>query len=414
MSALIHHFYDAPLTGDELGLLVNRQTSLSLLDESIEGAERGQLENYAILGEEGMGKSSLVNLAYEKARGAKSLLPVRLDITADTTELLFFKELCRQLVDGIQLGFIDKMAFLLRAGERTESLLREARDLVTGITKSEGTATELSFGLLNLVQFSIGGEAGFSRRPPIDVTEATAILQSIIRLLAVKYKAVIVLVDEAGYVASEKTQSLLQRVRLFFQTRPFMTVMAGNPRLIDELTKVVPEVSNMFPEGNRIHLEKLSEQDTWRLVESRILSGENPFSDPQVVYAIWRESEGNPRYVIRICREGIRILKREGRKTATVETVDEAASRILAVKGKDIFNKLTLAQQEVAICLCQEGGSSYPSAVEMKLKKSQGRVSQILSELHDLGYVLRSREGRRAIYSLSKPLLLYLRQLVAS
>jgi len=34
-----------------------------------------------------MGKSSLITVAYSKAKAARNILPVKLDITAETTEL---------------------------------------------------------------------------------------------------------------------------------------------------------------------------------------------------------------------------------------------------------------------------------------------------------------------------------------
>lgn len=412
MKKLIHLFYDHPLGAEESHLFVNRKNALDLISEAIAGAREGQIENYAILGEEGMGKSSLINRAYEDARISKEVLPLRLEITEETNEFIFFKELCRQLVNGIQIGLFDRLSYLIRRGEDVNKLVEDITGLISGITKSEELSTQFSFGILNLVQFSLGRGKGEVRAPPLDVTEIIGIVDNLKRFLSLKYKTVIVFIDEAGYVASEKSRSLLQRMRLFFQTKPFMTIIAGNPRLIDELTKVVPDVANMFPEGNRILLDPLAEQHVEELIESRVI-GENPLRDPDVITAIWRESGATPRYIIRICRESIRILQRRKESTVTIEMIIEASMRISAIKGRDIFNKLSEPQQELVIQLYREGGSSYPSMLAEKLKKTQGRISQILSELYDLGYVRRKAEGRKVVYSLCKALFSYIQQMVS-
>lgn len=65
---LTHYFYDRPLEANEGGLLANRTQPIQRLDEAIAGAKEGQPENFAILGEEGMGKTSLSEITYAKAK----------------------------------------------------------------------------------------------------------------------------------------------------------------------------------------------------------------------------------------------------------------------------------------------------------------------------------------------------------
>jgi predicted transcriptional regulator len=103
-------------------------------------------------------------------------------------------------------------------------------------------------------------------------------------------------------------------------------------------------------------------------------------------------------------------LKEEGVEKVDVGTVVRASSEILAVKGQDLFNKLSPAVKELTVQLYREGGSSYSSLLARKMGKTQGRISQMLVELRDLGYVKDERKKNKMMYTLCRALHRYLEQ----
>jgi DNA-binding MarR family transcriptional regulator len=91
--------------------------------------------------------------------------------------------------------------------------------------------------------------------------------------------------------------------------------------------------------------------------------------------------------------------------------VIRASSEILAIKGRDLFNKLSPVFQELVVQLYRDGSSSYAMRLARELSKTHGRISQILSELSDLGYVERKREQNKTVYTLCRALHNHLEQM---
>lgn len=298
------------------------------------------------------------------------------------------------------------MSYLISKKENTEHLLKEVNEAVRGIDSTQTDSNTYSFGILNMIQLSGGEETSRTRNAPTDISQMMGIIESITPLLMRKYKTIIVFIDEGRYIATEQSVALLQRLRLFFQRRPFMVIMAGSPTLIDELTKVVPEIANMFPEENRLLLQPLEERHVTQLIEKR-MPKRNLFAKSELISLITRESEGNPRYVIRICRESIRIMNEENSDEITESMVTLASNRILAKKGRDIFYKLSDAQQECVVLLHNLGGSGYATEMEQYSEVKRARISQLLSELCALGYVKNERKENKALYSLNRALRQY-------
>jgi len=406
---LTHYFYDRPLESTERSLLVNRTHPLQRLDEAIAGAEEGQPENFAILGEEGMGKTSLSEITYANAKSIPTILPIHLEITSETTEYLFAKELCRQIIGSIKLGFFDKMRYLISKKENTERLLQEVNEAVRGIDSTQTDSDNYSFGILNMIQLSAAQETTKTQNAPTDISQMIGIIESITPLLTHKYKTIMVFIDEGRYIATEQSVALLQRLRLFFQRRPFMVIIAGSPMLIDELTKVVPEIANMFPEENRLLLKPLEVRDVAQLVERR-MPKKNLLAKSELISLIARESEGNPRYVVRICRESIRIMTEENAKDITESMIGTASNRILAKKGRDIFNKLSEAQKDCVVLLHNLGGKSYATEMEQYATITRSRIAQLLSEICALGYAKSERAENKVLYFPNRALHQYLLQ----
>lgn len=405
-------FYDHPLDSSELDLVVNRKKEIERLEQALKAASRGFRQNFAILGDDGSGKTSLLNIVEAKGKIIPSILIIRQEITSSTTELTFFK--------GIAGAIIRELEKL--SGRSFRGDMEDVKKRVEGIVEEKASVAEASISIGALLTFlGFGGKFGAEERVVKgryeDVSEILPSLESVVRsVLSKKFNAIVVVVDEAGYAVAETTKALLQRLRLLFQRPNFMLMVSGNPMLIDDLATVEPTFANLIPATSRIFLVKLDQQDVRQLITSRLDrvrkrgKGVEPFTI-DAADEVWRQSKGNPRDAVLICHEAVNIASSKGTSEVKMEDVIEAGRTVLASKGRDIFAKLKDHEQEIAYKLHAVGEDSLRSLAK-RLKKKPSTVSVQVNLLTNLGYVeIAARKGRRIYYRLSRALEEYLNAL---
>lgn len=406
-------FYDHPLDPSELDLLVNRKKEIERLEQALKAASRGFRQNFAILGDDGSGKTSLLNIVEAKGKLAPNILIIRQEITSSTTELTFFK--------GIVGAIIRELEKL--SGRSFRGDTEDIRKRVEGIVEEEETVAEVSISIGALLTFlGFGGKFGAKERiikgRYEDVSEVLPPLESVVKsVLSKKFNTTVVVIDEAGYAVSETTKALLQRLRLLFQRPSFMLVVSGNPMLIDDLTAVEPTIANLIPVTSRISLAKLHQQDVHRLITSRLDrvrkkgKGIEPFN-MDAADEVWRQSKGNPRDAVLICHEALNIASSKGASEVRLEDVMEASRTVLASKGRDIFAKLKEHEKEIAYKIHAVGEDSLRSLAK-RLKKKPSTVSVQVKRLTNLGYVeIVATKGRRTYYRIPRALEEYLNSLL--
>jgi Cdc6-like AAA superfamily ATPase len=227
---------------------------------------------------------------------------------------------------------------------------------------------------------------------------------------------VLVLIDEAGYFASDTTRSLLQRMRLLFQNTPFMLIVAGNPLLMDELIKVEPTFANLIAPNLRIRLSQLTESDVRELIQTRLdkvrpvrLGGTNlePFT-AEAADEVRRQSKGNLRDIVSILHESLEIALDEGKNPIDEGTVLRASKIVLAGKGRDMFSRLKEHEREIVLSL-KRSDEDYVAGLAKKLKKKSPTLVEQVKKMRELGYLEVSREEANiTYYRLCKPLDQYL------
>lgn len=406
-------FNDYPLEMGQVDLLSNRQEVLDRMEQACESANVGAIESYAVLGEDGMGKTSILNMVREIAANKDKILPVSLEVTEETTEYHFFKELAKQLVSGLNPSAYQKLVYLITTRSNLNDLKKGAMEMLDRETVTHTEKENLSFSLLNLVNFGIESSVQRTKGYVLDIDEVLNIINNIRDVLKKIYNGVIVFIDEAGYSATSKSKSLLQRMRIFFHSRPFMVVFVGNTNIIAEMTQIVPNFPNMIPEYNRLYLEPLRLVHLEELIAKRLRGiSINPFKEEDVIEPILRESSGNPRYIIRICRIVVDNLIKEERQIATPADIRSASERILSERGEDIYWKLTQTQRNFIDRIYDDGGSAYLEDIIKEARLSQGWTSNSLNILVKLGYLKKSsdtKDRRKTIYLLTRPLNAYLR-----
>lgn len=408
----VNPFYDHPLDASELDLVVNRQKEVEILEQALVAASRGFRQNFAILGDDGSGKSSLLNLVEGKGGRIANILIIRQEITSSTTELAFFKSIVGAIIRELEklLG---------------HSLFGDAKDIekrVGGIVREESSIAEVSISIGALLTFlGFGGKFSAGERVVKgryeDVSEILPSLEIVVNVvLSKKFKVIVVMVDEAGYAVSETTKALLQRIRLLFQRPHFMLIVSGNLMLIDDLTTVEPTFANLIPVTSRISLASLGQSDVRQLIGSRLGrvrkkgKGVEPFA-MDAADEVWRQSKGSFRDAILICHEAFDLANSRNASSIEVEDVLEGARTVLAAKGRDVFSKLKEHEREIAYKLHEVGEDSLRSLAE-RLRKKPSTVSVQMKGLTNLGYVeIAARKGRRTYYRLSRPLDEYLKTL---
>lgn len=395
----IDPFTDMPIEPSQLSLLVDREEEIKKLETIIKSATSGFRQNAAILGKDGMGKTSLINYIYGKSKMEKEILPIKMEITQDSTVQDIMNDLMREMLDCMHFGLGSMVLSLLGK----DASLKEIKGLLKGFETSK--ATEISATIFGFVNISKRSEKTFKGAQ--DFNSLLNYLKGVTEFMPNRIKTIMLLIDEGEYVAKDNSASLLQSMRLLFQTSPFMVIIAGSPVLFDKLASIESSFGNLFPEQNRIILKPLEIDDVKQLIIKRLdlikkdLKGTTaPFTEDSL-RVILEYSAGNPRYIVRI--SSLSILKALEAEQITSEHAKKASKEILSTMGRERFQRLESNDQNLLIKI---GKMTAPSVTELakETDADESTISRRLNQLEELGYVRRTRDGRKRIAILEEPI----------
>jgi Cdc6-like AAA superfamily ATPase len=395
----IDPFTDMPIEPSHLSLLVDREEEIKKLETIIKSAASGFRQNAAILGKDGMGKTSLINYIYGKSKMEKEILPIKMEIIQDSTVHDIMNDLMREMLDCMHFGLGSMLLSLLGK----DASLKEIKELLKGFETSK--ATEISATIFGFLNISKRSEKTFKGTQ--DFNSLLNYLKGVTKFMPKRIKTIMLLIDEGEYVAKDNSANLLQSMRLLFQTSPFMVIIAGSPVLFDKLASIEPSFGNLFPEQNRITLKPLEVDDIKQLIIKRLdlikkdLKGTiAPFTEDSL-RIILEYSRGNPRYIIRI--SSLSILKALEAEQITSEHAKEASKEILSTMGRERFQRLESNDQNLLIKI---GNMTAPSVTELarELKLDEATISRRLNQLEELGYVRSTRDGRKRIAIIEEPI----------
>jgi len=393
-------FSDKVIDPAETGLLLaNREKEKELLDYVIESASRGFPQNIAILGEVGVGKSSMLNYVQAGCQLKKGMFFSRINVTEDTSEEVLVRSLVKDLLDQVCIGLGSSLIGLLGIGRK--ELVREIDSRVRGIDVTKSIRRDLGAPLLKIVTLS--SQIVERKGRPEDVFEVLQLLKETMKIIKGDMKAIVVLFDEAGYVAKEKSITLLQRMKLIFQSKPFMLCVAGSPMLFSEYSRVEPTFPNLFLPQNRISLGPLELADAEELIEKRLAlvrkkgKGTEPFGE-KAVQAILRESDGNPRRIMGIAGYTL-YLSRGMPVPVGPETVVKASEVAIMILGKDALDRLREDMQDICMAIAKHPGSTFEEirgfvGRTLKSEIPKSTINPKINELEKLGYIMIERSGR--------------------
>ncbi|NCQ52915.1 MAG: MarR family transcriptional regulator [Caldiserica bacterium] len=328
----------------------------------------------------------------------KEILPIKMEITQDSTVQDIMNDLMREMLDCMHFGLGSMVLSLLGK----DASLKEIKGLLKGFETSK--ATEISATIFSFVNISKRSEKTFKGAQ--DFNSLLNYLKGVTEFMPNRIKTIMLLIDEGEYVAKDNSANLLQSMRLLFQTSPFMVIIAGSPVLFDKLASIEPSFGNLFPEQNRIILKLLEIDDIKQLIIKRLdlikkdLKGTiAPFTDDSL-RVILEYSAGNPRYIIRI--SSLSILKALEAEQITSEHAKKASKEILSTMGRERFQRLESNDQNLLIKI---GKMTAPSVTELarELSLDEATISRRLNQLEELGYVRSTRDGRKRIAILEEP-----------
>jgi hypothetical protein len=238
---------------------------------------------------------------------------------------------------------------------------------------------------------------------PENVFEVLQLLKETMKMIKGEMKAIAVLFDEAGYVAKDKSITLMQRMKLIFQSKPFMLCVAGSPMLFSEYSRVEPTFANLFLPQNRLSLGPLELGDAKELIEKRLAlvrkkgKGIEPFSE-KALHAIVRESDGNPRRIMGIAGYAL-YLCRGMPVPVGPESVVRASEVAIMTLGREALDRLRGDMQEICIAIGKHPGSTFEEirghvGRSLKSEIPKSTINPKMNELEKLGYITIERTGR--------------------
>lgn len=398
-------------------LLANREREKERIDYVIASAEQGFPQNIAILGEIGMGKSSMLNYIQAQCQIKKGIYFSRINVTEDTSEEILVKSMVRDLLDQVHIGLGRFLIGMVGLGRKEQT--KEIEKRIKGIHITKASQKQLSDPILRII--SISTQVIERKGRPEDIFEVLQLMKELMNMIRKDVKTIAVLFDEGGYVAKEKSIALLQRMKLIFQNKPFMLCIGGSPTLFSEYGKIESTFPNLFLPHNRLALSPLDIQGIRELIQKRLtrvrVVGKDiePFSE-EAIQTILNESEGNPRRIVGIA--GYSLYLSRG-KAGYIEPADvvEASGSALTILGGEAFDRLKKDLQEICLII-----GKYPNSTFEQIRKYLGRttkseiskstISPKINELQKLGYIGINQIGREKRCFLKGLLQKYYNQIV--
>lgn len=405
-------FSDIPLGADEMNLLVNREEVKERIGDLLHSASRGYPQNIAILGEDGIGKTSMINFVEAKGRLLDGFFFSRIDITEGTETKIMIKSLVGDLLNQLHLGLGSTILSHLNLGKGFSG--EEMQKRLAGIEIARGKRLQLVESVLNI--FGYSRAVTETKTSPEDVFEILEMLKGALELMGRKPQAIMILLDEGQYVAKSHSIALLQQMRLLFQRKPYMLVVGGSPDLFTRYAQVEPSFNNLFPEQNRLRLTPLEYQHVQELLEKRLAlvrkrgQGIEPFT-AECIGRLLELSEGNPRYVIRIASTALQLGR--DRSAITVKEIEEASRQIIREMGRDRFDRLRDDEREIVLTVARYQPLNI-SEVQKKLENEYdlSTVGRKVRALADRGYLDLEVRGNEKICRLRRAIYEYARELI--
>ncbi|MBA2840431.1 Cdc6-like AAA superfamily ATPase [Methanococcus maripaludis] len=369
-------FSEKPIRGNTK-FFVGRTSELSEIADILGAAQYGSVANAAIVGTKGIGKSSILNILYYASKRHNHWV-VELEASQITA---------RQFLIQLMYGIIKDNLFSVD-GTLSSDYMKHSQKII-----------EIYKRLSN-----------YSDKTPVHYPreKIERDLKYLLNEVKEENKLCVILIDEADQFAKRSCLGLLQFFHSFLYEDDILTFLAGPPTMVEDLTKISPAIRDRIPKI--INMPPLTKEEAYDLIKRRLedsqitgAKGYQPFSE-QSIEKIIEECDGIPRRIIMTCSEAVSLALKNGVDEIDNEIARNAMKNLGISVGHQILNHLTPAQSKIIKAMAELGGSSTVTELSGILNNSTGTIGTHLSDIYEMGYIYKERDGYNVYYTLSKEL----------
>jgi AAA+ ATPase superfamily predicted ATPase len=349
-----------------------RESEIDRFKMYLKSAKDGNPMNLAVLGERGIGKSSLLRKCENLAKNKKCVV-VRIDLDPS---VYLIDSLLYQILTGIQReGSLYSKLFSL--SEKIRKFFNEYK---------------ISIGLF-------GSSLQATRRVPAASLEARDELKRIWDNIKQGVPAIIIMMDEAEQL--EKIEGSLQFLRNIFSRLSeercgYMLVLSGKLTLFKQIKKIHSPLARFF---NPITLKELTRGESIQAIEKPL--SHSPYKmSAEVKDLIAEESEGHP-YIIQLigyylCENAVKTnINKEVYKACFPIILDGLASQLF----DDFYNSASSAEQQVLRIIAQNKDRvTTVSNVAKKMGKESRQITYIFKRLYEEDCLRKISRGKYMLF----------------
>ena len=349
-----------------------RKKEIDKFEMFLKSASQGNPMNLAILGERGIGKSSLLRMCEFLCKKQRSIsVRIDLDVSVDT-----ITSLIHVILSGIK-----------REGEVNSKLLK----LSEGI-KNFFQNYQVSIDVL-------GTKIEARQRKEITSTEFREELSKIWNHIKGTVPAIVIMLDEAEQL--ENIKGSLQYLRNTFtrlaeEKCGYMLVLSGKLLLFQKLKEIHSPLARFF---NPVSLGALSEEESREALDKPLKHSEYDITD-EVKEAIIIASQGHP-YMIQLfgyylCEKAVQPLIAQEMYEATLPVILDALAKQLF---SDCYNLASPVERHVLKTMAKAKDDKLNSGwLAQKIKKKPSQVSYLLRNLCEKECVKKIDRGQYILF----------------
>ncbi len=338
----------------------------------LKSAKDGNPMNLAVLGERGIGKSSLLRKCESLVKKERCVvIRTDLDISVDSIDSLIY-----QILTGIKReGSLNSKLFSL--SEKIRSFFDEY---------------QVSIGLL-------GSSLRATKKGAPSAMEARDELKKIWDSISQGVPAVIVMMDEAEQL--ERIDGSLQFLRNIFgrlseEKCGYMLILSGKLTLFKQIKKIHSPLARFF---NPITLKELTREESIEAIEKPL--SDSPYKmTPEVKRLIAEETEGHP-YIIQLfgyylCENAVKANINDKVYRACFPLIlDGLASQLF----EDFYNSASTSEQQVLQIIAKSKDRvTTVSDVAKKMGKESKQITYIFNRLYEKDCLKKIDRGKYMLF----------------
>lgn len=383
------------------GMFAGRFKEIQTIEQVLNQTKANRGQNFLLLGQRGIGKTSLLTLtkffaegSIETDGGKLNFLVIEIDITKDTNLIT--------LIRKIELALKRKLA-------KTETTRKIFNDVWNFISRIEAAGVKLN-SISESDEEMLFDEFSYSLADTIKrITNSS---ESITTKFDSSYDGILLIIDEADNASKELNLGSFAKLlteRLQKEgTQKFMFAIAGLPKTKEILLESHPSSLRIFEE---IYLDRLSDDEVKYVIE-RVLSHSLELNKEQTEITekakalLIKHSEGFPHFIHQygycafdLCDGKIidedNVTKGAFGENGAIERIGDRYYR------DDYYNKIKVDSYRQVLSIMSEKLDEWVTKrfIKHRFKGNDSTLNNAIKALKDRGIIL-SKEGATATYRL--------------